>query len=445
MPPSPNLKAACEGIDVEPFEYHVPTRIIFGTGAIHDVHSAIAEYGQRPFVVTGRSSSKLNGSLDTLLEQCPEAVVFDETDENPTDALCEKAAEICVSNNCDMVVGLGGGSPIDTAKAVAVLAANGGACSDYYGTDQFAAPPLPIIAIPTTAGAGSEVTPYSVVVDTTENTKRTMGGTALFPKVALLDPELTVTLPQSVTLHTGLDVLSQGMEGLVSKKATPMSDVIAIEVCRLVYEWLPVAQKEPANLEARSQMLYAAMLSGCVVAQTGTTLVHGMGYLYTVECGIAHGLANALLLTPLFRENAKHCPQQVAAIAKALGTPVNDVSSGSSEELRCDGVSRPSHQPDPERVSTSELFPPRGGIKGGVDSVDGTRAEDIAEAITQALHNFLAQLGISPAARDHGLHESQISAMAAKTHTDPSRFKNQYGTFTQQFIEDLYRASLKGS
>jgi len=291
----------------------------------------IAEYGQRPFIVTGRNSSKQNGSLDTLLKQCPDAIVFDETDENPTDTLCEKAAEICIENHCDVVIGLGGGSPIDTAKAVAVLATNGGSCSDYYGTDKFTTPPLPIIAIPTTAGAGSEVTQYSVLVDTTDNTKRTMGGTGLFPKVALLDPELTLTLPRSVTLHTGLDVLSQGMEGLVSKKATPMSDVLAIEVCRLVYEWLPIALDQPDNLEARSNMLYAAMLSGCVVAQTGTTLVHGMGYLYTIECGIAHGLANALLLTPLFRKNAKHCPQQVAAIAEALGTPVNDVAAEAPE------------------------------------------------------------------------------------------------------------------
>ncbi len=419
MRPSPNWKAACEGTNVIPFHYHVPTRIEFGPGTLQQAGTLIAEYGQHPFIVTGRNSSKQNGSLDSLLKQCPDAVVFDETDENPTDTLCEKAAEMCIANHCDVVIGLGGGSPIDTAKAVAVLAVNGGVCSDYYGTDRFTTPPLPIIAIPTTAGAGSEVTPYSVIVDITENTKRTIGGQGLFPKTAILDPELTVTLPQSVTLHTGLDALSQGMEGLVSKKATPMSDVLAIEVCRLVYEWLPIALDQPDNIEARSQMLYAAMLSGCVVAQTGTTLVHGMGYLYTVECGIAHGLANALLLTPLFRENAKHCPQQVAAIVQALTNPI---ATGSPEDLSCG------------EVSTSELFPPRGGIKGGVSS-------DIAKNVQTALHNFLAQLNVSPAAREHGLHESQIPAMAAKTHGDPSRFKNQYGAFSLEDVENLYRDS----
>jgi alcohol dehydrogenase class IV len=305
----------------------------------------------------------------------------------------EHAAEICRERKCDCIVAVGGGSAIDLAKAVAVLATNAGRASDFYGSGKYSAEPLPLVAIPTTSGTGAEVTPYSVLVDREANDKRTIGGEALFPRVALLDPALTVSMPRSVTIHTGLDALSQGIEGILSTKATPMTDALGLEVIRLVKRWLPIAAEEPEHLEARSQMLYAAMLSGVVVAHTGTTLVHGMGYLYTTEFGIAHGLANALLLPPLLEYDARYAPDKMAAIAEALGHP---------------------EASQPGRVCAQEI------------------------------RDFVRSLGLSPAAGEHGVSDDASGGFAARIGANPTRFKNQLGAPDAKNIAGFYDASIRG-
>jgi alcohol dehydrogenase class IV len=379
-----------------PFRYLMPTEIVFGLGCLKELGDRCSPLGKRPLVVTGRRSARESGTLARVLDQLPGAVLLDGIDENPDDKACNKAASLCRKEGCDLVLGLGGGSAIDVAKAAALLAANEGLCVDYYGSARYEHAPLPIVAIPTTAGAGSELTPYSVIVDSAKMRKSTIGGKELFPRLALLDPELTFTLPRSVTASTGLDALSQAMEGMVSRKATPISDTLALDVCRLVKQWLPCAVADGADVEARSHMMYAAALSGCVIAQTGTTLVHGMGYYYTLECGVAHGLANALLLPPLFQFNAFHQPDKVAAIASALGHP-------------CDA--------DPRSVSAS---------------------------IGTALHELLGEVQVSPAAKDAGVQEDRLGDFAREVSSDPYRFRNQVGEVDQERVLSFYRQSWRG-
>lgn len=378
-----------------PYNYVMPTRVVFGNGALARVSEFSAQLGKKPFVVTGRASARANGSVNRLLTALGNAHVYSGVNENPTNASCEDAAEKCRSRKCDCIIALGGGSAIDLAKAVAVLATNPGKAADYYGTDKYSRDPLPLIAMPTTAGTGTEVTPYSVLVDVDANDKRTIGGTGLFPRVAILDPELTVSVPHGVTIHTGLDVLSQGMEGVLSRFATPITDTLGLETIRLVMEWLPRAADHPEDLEARGWMLHAAMLSGIVVAQTGTTLVHGMGYLYTTECGVAHGLANALLLPPLLEYNAQHAPEKMQAVAAALGEPCGPNAAG--------GVT------------------------------------------ASAVRRFVEHLGLSPRASDHNVSESQLAGFANRIDTNETRFKNQLGRPTEQQIFDFYKSSLHAS
>jgi alcohol dehydrogenase class IV len=381
-----------------PFNYVMPTRIVFGRGCIRELATQAAHLGRRPFLVTGKRSARASGILNQVLEQVPTAVVYDAIEENPSTAACEQAAAVCRESQCEFVIGLGGGSPMDAAKAVAGLAINEGRGIEYIGTDKFVSGALPIVAIPTTAGTGSEVTPYAVMVDPDTNTKRTISGAALFPKVALLDPELTVTMPRHVTINTGLDALSQAMEGMVSLKSTPIGELFALEICGIVHRWLPLAADEPENLDARAQMLYAAMLSGCVIAQSGTTLVHGMGYYYTLEFNVAHGLANALLLPPVFAYNAHYRPEQVAALAAALGHP---------------------SPPAPEPAAT---------------------------AVSQALYELFARLGVSPAARDQGVAHERLAWCAEEVFNDRSRFKNQVGKPSagdvRQFFENSYEGTV---
>jgi alcohol dehydrogenase class IV len=368
-----------------------------GAGVLGDLGAHLAPLGAKPLIVTGRHSARIAGTLGTALAMLPQAVVYDQVDENPTTTACEAGAAFCKAHGCDCLVALGGGSPMDAAKAIALLATNPGNCSRYFGRSQFDVPPLPILAVPTTAGTGSEVTPYAVLVDEASGHKLTLRGASLFPRVALLDPVLSVTMPRHVTINTGLDALSQAMEGMLSLKSTALGDILALEICRLVKRWLPRAADYPDDLEARAQMLQAAMLSGCVIAQSGTTLVHGAGYYLTLEFGIAHGLANALLLSPIFYHNAQHEPQKVAALANVLGRPAGD---------------------DPSEAGAG---------------------------IVNALHELFEDLNLSPAARDAGAREERLQWCAEDLHGDPSRFKNQVGEFTVEDVSRIYDDAFHGT
>lgn len=375
------------------FRFFLGAEIVFGDGVFASLGAHATRFGNRPLIVTGKRSARASGALDRALGQLPGAKVFDAIDENPGATVCEQGAAFCRAHGCDVVVAIGGGSPMDAAKAIAMLATNDGPCADFFGAEKYTVDPLPVVAVPTTAGTGSEVTPYSVLVDEAQRTKRTISGEALFPRVALLDPELTRTLPGAVAIATGLDALSQSMEGIVSKKSTPIGDAIALDAIRRVCEYLPRAAKDGANdREARAQMLYAAMLSGIIVAQSGTTLVHGMGYAYTLDCGIAHGLANALLLAPLFYHNACAAPDRVSRIAEAMGA-------------------------DPVRPEQS---------------------------VPEAVYGLLRALGVSPAARDHGVREQQLDRFAAEIAADSYRFRNQIGNLGESDVHRFYRQSYLG-
>lgn len=379
------------------FHYFAPTEVVFGPGCIQQVGERSKRLGEQPLIVTGRRSARACGALDTALAQLPKAVVFDAVTENPDISVCEAGAAACRENACDSVIAIGGGSPMDAAKAIAVLARNPGRCKDFFGTDKYANGNLPVMSVPTTAGTGSEVTPYSVIVDPDTRTKRTIAGATLFPVVALLDPELSLSMPRHVTANTGLDALSQAMEGLVSRGSTPVGDVLALEACRIIKQWLPQAVEDPQNLEARSRMLYASMLAGCVIAQSGTTLVHGMGYYLTIEFGIPHGLANALLLAPVFQFNALHEPAKTAAIATALGCPA---------------------QSEPA---------------------------DARAKIGSSIHLLLRELGISPVAKDAGVDGNRLGAFAEHICADSYRLRNQVGNVTPEDVASFFRLAYRGT
>jgi alcohol dehydrogenase class IV len=377
------------------FRYLVPTEIVFGIGTISELESRSNDLGSKPFLVTGVKSAERTGLLRRLLRILPRATHFG-SPENPDARVCDEGARLCRESRCDHVVAVGGGSAIDAAKAIAGLALNEGPCANFIGSEKFVRGALPAIAIPTTSGTGSEVTPYAVLSDRTENTKRTISARCLFPRTAILDPELTVTMPPDVTAHTGLDALSQAMEGYVSRKSTRMGDTLALEACEIVRQFLPRAFSRADDMDARSEMHYAAMLTGCIVAQSGTTLVHGMGYYYTVHRGVAHGLANALLLAPVFRFNATVDPIRVARLAEALGHPV-------------------------------EATPHAAG-----------------KAITLAIHAMLDGCGISPKAELAGIKSSDLAAYTDHIVLDPYRFKNQMGTVTKADVLRFFEESFAG-
>ncbi len=305
------------------FRFLMTTEVYFGEGVVSRVGQEVSHLGKRALLVTGKQSSRRSGALGTVmdsLEQAGLAVeVFDQVEENPSAETVERGGEIARQMGCEVVVALGGGSPMDAAKGVAVLAGLGGRIEDFLGSGEINAPVLPLVALPTTAGTGSEVTPFAVITDPQDGMKKSMVSRHIFPRVALLDPQLTVSMPPAITANTGIDALSHALEGFTSTKTQPISDALALEAVALINRHLPRAVASAEDLQARSQVLYASMLAGMVIAQTGTTLLHGMGYAPTTKYGIPHGLSNGVLMPQVMAFNGSEDEERYAQLAVALG------------------------------------------------------------------------------------------------------------------------------
>ncbi|KPL19224.1 MAG: hypothetical protein AMJ92_04250 [candidate division Zixibacteria bacterium SM23_81] len=323
------------------FHFLLPTEVSFGEGSITRVGQETSRLGRRALVVTGRKSSKRSGALDTVVGSLKKAgvtlEVFDQVEENPSVETVELGSSVARKMGCDVIVGLGGGSPMDAAKGMAVLARLGGSLGDYFGSARITSPVLPVVAVPTTAGTGSEVTPYAVFVDSHKGMKKSVASPYIFPRVALLDPRLTISMPPDVTANTGIDALSHAVEGFISTKAQPASDILALEAVGIIHGHLPQAVAHGDDIEARTKVLYASMLAGMVIAQTGTTLLHGVGYAPTTKYGIPHGLSNGVLMPKVMAFNGSADQERFARLAVALGQR-GDATRGT--KLAIDAIER---------------------------------------------------------------------------------------------------------
>ena len=328
---------------MDDYRFFMPTEVHFAPGAIGRVGRETARFGRRALLVTGQHSSKASGALDaaagSLKEAGLEVIVFDRVEENPSDRTVTDGTLMAREGQCDVIVALGGGSPMDAAKGMAILCALGGQLPEYYGGGKVDRPVLPVVAVPTTAGTGSEVTPYAVFVDSGKNLKCSVASPHIFPMVALLDPELTVSMSPEITANTGIDALTHALEGFTSVKAQPISDRLALEAISQINRYLPAAVSRGDDLEPRARLLHASMLAGMVIAQTGTTLIHGMGYAPTTHYGIAHGLANGVLMDRVVAFNGQQDPERYAALAAALGRE-GDPASAPGEAVEGLGVLR---------------------------------------------------------------------------------------------------------
>jgi alcohol dehydrogenase class IV len=217
-----------------------------------------------------------------------------------------------------MIIGIGGGSPLDAAKAIAVLAVNNIEPLDLY-KNVFEVKPLPIIAIPTTAGTGSEVTPYSILTRKDMETKMSFGNEDTFPKVAFLDATYTESMSYETAVDTAVDAFSHAVEGYLSRRSNPVSDVLAIESITAFGQCITALHRDDLDFEAREKLLYASMLGGMVISHTGTTIVHGMGYSLTYFKGITHGRANGLLMEEYLKFNYEAAKDKIDKVLDILG------------------------------------------------------------------------------------------------------------------------------
>ena len=231
----------------------------------------------------------------------------------------EGALALLRAEGCDGVIAIGGGSVIDTAKATAALATNGGRLPEYEGVDRFRAPPLPLIAVPTTAGTGSEATRAAVITDRQRNVKMLLMADALLPRAAVDDPLLTLTVPPGPTAAAGLDALTHAVEAYLSRRAQPLTDTLALAAMRTIPEALPRAWRDGSDLQAREAMMTAQLQAGLAFSNSSVALVHGMARPLGAHFGVPHGLANAMLLPEVLRFTLPGAPERFARIAEAMG------------------------------------------------------------------------------------------------------------------------------
>lgn len=305
-------------------KFYLPTKILKGRGCVLENKEQLV-LGKRAFVVTGRSSGRLSGALkdvEDLLKECnvPYAV-WDRIGNNPTVEECFEAGNAAREFNADFIVGIGGGSPLDASKAIAVYAVNPQMLPMDIYKGNYEHRPLPMSAIPTTAGTGSEVTQYSVLTVTSECTKRSFSTEDTFFKTAFLDGKYTEALPLQITRNTAVDALSHLIESFTNTRATEMTEYIALEGMKIWGKKISALKDGSFTSKDREDLLWASALGGIVIAQTGTTIVHSMGYPLTFYKDIPHGMANGLLLEQYLANAQKVLPQKVKLILDAMEVP----------------------------------------------------------------------------------------------------------------------------
>jgi alcohol dehydrogenase len=324
------------------FSFTGAKKIVFGRGSFAALPEHIAELKMsRPLIVLDRNLAeagfreKVNG---VLAKAGIDYVIYDKTEPEPPLELADEGTKLALKKKCDGVVGIGGGSAMDLAKAIAVLATNKGKAEDYLGLNKVPGPGLPKIMVPTTAGTGSEVTFTAVFIRKKLKKKEGMNSPYLYPELALLDPELTLSLPPHPTATTGIDALCHAIESYTSVIASPMSEMMSIEAIRLISDNLRTAVHDGTNIEAREAMLLGSLYAGLGLANAGVTAVHSLSYPLGGKYGVSHGLANTIMLPRVMAFNLPGALEKFVDIAEVMGEIVDDLPLREAAYLAVEAV-----------------------------------------------------------------------------------------------------------
>ncbi|GAA1457207.1 iron-containing alcohol dehydrogenase [Nocardiopsis exhalans] len=310
----------------------LPHVIRVGAGASAELAGTLDSLGlSRPLVVTDPfiAGQPFFQELLTRLEKAGFSPgVFAETVPDPTTTVVEAGLRALREGGFDSLVAVGGGSPIDTAKAVALLGAHGGRMRDYKAPVVTDSPALPVVAVPTTAGSGSECTRYSIITDVETGEKMLCAGLALLPRAALVDFELTLGMPRRLTADTGLDALTHAVEAYVSTKANPVADGLAREAMRTIFTHLRAVYADPGDRAAREALMVGATQAGMAFSNSSVALVHGMSRPVGAHFKVAHGLSNAMLLPTVTEFSVPSAPERYAECARAMGLAASGSTDG---------------------------------------------------------------------------------------------------------------------
>lgn len=318
----------------------IPNHTVVGTNVLGEAAPLLKKMGNKAFIVTGRhvAVSYMMKQLTALLDENGiDCVIFDGITGEPTDTMIEKGVEMLKSSGCDFIIGIGGGSPLDSAKAIAAMTVNEGSIADYNGKE-ITGEILPLAAIPTTAGTGSEATKFTVITDSEKGIKMLLKGDVLVPKLAIVDSSFTVGAPKSVTSATGLDALTHAVEAYTSRKAFSMTDTLAVSAVKRIMKYLPIAYKEPDNSLAREQMSIAALEAGICINNSSVTIVHGMSRPIGALFHVPHGMSNAMLLKECLSFAVSGAYEKFANLGRETGVASDSDSDETAAEKFIDSL-----------------------------------------------------------------------------------------------------------
>lgn len=300
--------------------FKIPDHILIGKKALEEAMPYISECGTKALIVTGKhvGKSPMYEKLVSVLEGLNiQSFTFTDIIGEPTDRMINEGIQAYKDNGCDFVIGIGGGSPLDSAKAIAMGQSVEGHLADYMGKEIECDIP-PVIAIPTTAGTGSEVTKFIVITDEATDVKMLLKGDCLIPKIAIIDPAFTVDMPKSVTAATGLDAFTHAIEAYTSRKAFGLTDSLAASAIKRIFKYLPVAYKNGYDTKAREEMAIAATEAGICINNSSVTLVHGMSRPIGALFHVPHGLSNAMLLSECMKFAVDGAYEKFGALAREV-------------------------------------------------------------------------------------------------------------------------------
>ncbi|GAE35860.1 iron-containing alcohol dehydrogenase [Halalkalibacter akibai] len=380
-------------------EFFIAKKLITGKDGLKQLKSEVERLKiKRPLIVTDEILTKI-GTVNLVEKELSEVnyQCYTGVKPEPEIALVEECALVVKRGMHDGLIAVGGGSAIDIAKAVAVFITNGGRIEDYFGTNLVAKAGLPLIAIPTTAGTGSEVTNIAILSDKQEQVKKGIVSPYLLPDVALVSPEMTVSMPKSVTAASGIDALVHAIEAYLSVRASPVTDALALYSMKMIAINLPKAFANPNNLEAREAMITASLMAGTSFGNAGVGAVHALAYPLGGRYNLSHGVTNALLLPYVMESNQISCFERFVDIGQALG------------------------------ITTSDLT-----------------TEEAAEAAIMKMKRLCAYVEIPTSLKDFGVPEEDIPQLAIDASKITRLLDNNPRKLSVKDIEVIYRRAYKG-
>ncbi|MFW9952634.1 MAG: iron-containing alcohol dehydrogenase [Candidatus Thorarchaeota archaeon] len=327
------------------FNFYNPTRIRFGWGRVNEIGSVVKRNGKKCLLVTVKPFSPLKSLFEKVIMLCEQEGVevthFDGVIPNPTDQCVNLGSKLAADNEVDIVLGVGGGSSIDTAKGIAVGATHKEDVWNYrLGQKRIVSTKvLPIIAVPTTAGTGAEVTNMAVIENSEEHFKSALADWSLNPTISIVDPELTLTMPPHITASTGFDAFSHSFEPFINRDASDFIDLYALESLKKIIKYLPLATKDGSNRETREALSFAATLGGLCISNIGTTLPHGIAMAMGGHIpNIVHGESLAIVYPEICRWTWKQAIEKFAIVARLFNPKLESEPNESAAEKCCDEI-----------------------------------------------------------------------------------------------------------